>query len=104
MELFPADEVRRLADDVPDEAAKLVPHWVEGPHNADRLDAAVVTVSAGGTTGRHLHIGGQIIYAISGRGWVEANGERVELGPGDLLSCPPGELHDHGAVTDSHFS
>ena len=64
----------------------------------------VVTVSAGGTTGRHLHIGGQIIYAISGRGWVEANGERVELEPGDLLSCPPGELHDHGAVTDSHFS
>ena len=28
----------------------------------------------------------------------------VELSPGDVVSCPPGELHTHGAAGDSHFS
>jgi quercetin dioxygenase-like cupin family protein len=104
MRLLPAEEVEQMAGDIPDEPGKLVPHWFEGPHNADRLDAAVVTVSAGGTTGPHLHIGGQVIVAVGGRGFVEADGERVELGPGDVVTCPPGELHDHGAAGDSHFS
>ena len=48
----PRSEVEQLAADIPDEPGKLLPHWFEGPHNADRLDAAVVTVSAGGSADR----------------------------------------------------
>ena len=104
MRYLPSHEVDELAADIPDEAGKLLPHWFEGPHNADRLDAAVVTVSAGGSAGPHLHIGGQVIVVVGGRGFIETNGERVELSAGDVVACSPGEVHDHGAAADSHFS
>jgi quercetin dioxygenase-like cupin family protein len=104
MRLIPASEVQALADALPAEPGRLTPNWLEGPHNADRLDLAVVTVTAGGETPPHVHIGGQVIIAVSGRGFVEAHGERLELAPGDVLSCPPGELHTHGATAESHFS
>ena len=103
MRFVPSDEVQQRASAVSD-GAGVAPQWLEGPHNADRLDVAVVTVGAGAATPPHVHIGGQVIVAVSGRGFVEAGGERVDLAPGDVVISPPGELHTHGAADDTPFS
>ncbi len=80
------------------EQGSVLPAWLEGPYNGDRLDVAVVRVTSGGATPPHAHIGGQVIVVTSGRGFVETGGERVEIGMGDVVVCPPGEVHTHGAL------
>jgi quercetin dioxygenase-like cupin family protein len=102
--LVRADEAQRLGDATPDEPGRLVPQWLEGPFNADRLDVAIVTVSPGGSAPPHVHLGGQVIVVTRGRGFVETGGERIVVGEGDVVICPPGELHTHGAEADAPFS
>src|SRR4051794_21837950 len=101
MRVLRADEVNERAAAIPDEAGKLVPDWLEGPFNADRVDVGLVTVSRGGGAPPHVHIGGQVIVVLAGSGFVETGGTRVDLGPGDVVIAPPGELHTHGALSDS---
>jgi quercetin dioxygenase-like cupin family protein len=99
-----AEEVAELSAAVPEEPDRLVPHWLEGPVNGDRLDVGLVTVSAGGATPPHVHIGGQVMVVTAGRGFVETGGERLVVTAGDVVICPPGELHTHGAEEDGPFS
>jgi quercetin dioxygenase-like cupin family protein len=77
---------------------------LEGPFNADRLDVGMVTMSPGGVTPPHVHIGGQVLVVTAGRGFVEADGARHTVAPGDVVICPPGELHVHGALADQPFA
>jgi len=93
------------ANDVADIAAAGIgagirPHWIEGPHHRDRIDVGIVTVSPGAVTPPHVHLGGQVIVVVDGRGFVETAGERVVVERGDVVVCPPGELHTHGALED----
>ena len=37
----------------------------------------------------------------AGHGFVETGGNRVEIGEADIVICPPGELHTHGALGDT---
>jgi len=104
MKLVRAGDVIELSAAIPDGSAGLRPQWLEGPSNADRLDVAVVTMSAGGATPPHVHIGGQVLVVTAGRGFVEVDGDRFELDVGDVVICPPGELHVHGAVDDRSFA
>jgi quercetin dioxygenase-like cupin family protein len=100
MRIVRATELGALAADVPDEPGVLQPHWLEGPFNADRLDVGMVTMSPGGATPPHVHLGGQVLIVTAGRGFVEADGVRQTIEPGDVVVCPPGELHTHGALGD----
>lgn len=95
-----AREVEALSADVPVHAGELHAHWLEGPSSADRLDVGLVTMSPGGVTPRHTHIGGQVLVVTAGRGFIEADGDRRLLAPGDVVVCPPGETHVHGALDD----
>jgi quercetin dioxygenase-like cupin family protein len=62
----------------------------------------VVRFEPGARTHWHRHRDGQLIYALEGRGSVGTrDGDRVEIGPGDLVYAPPNEVHWHGAVADS---
>lgn len=80
------------------------PQWVEGPFTSDRLDVAVVTMSPGISTPPHTHLGGQVLIVTSGKGYVEANGVRRVVSAGDVVVCPPGESHVHGAFDDHHLA
>jgi quercetin dioxygenase-like cupin family protein len=104
MRIVRSDEVEALSGDVPAEPSTLLPHWLEGPFNGDRLDVGMVTLSAGGATPPHVHIGGQVIVVTAGNGYVDVGGERHELGPGDVVITPPGEEHVHGALPGESFS
>jgi quercetin dioxygenase-like cupin family protein len=57
---------------------------------------------AGAYTNWHVHVGGQVLYAETGRGRVQkAGGALEEFGPGDIVYTAPGEKHWHGATPDS---
>jgi quercetin dioxygenase-like cupin family protein len=104
MRIVRAREIETLAADVPAEPGTLQPHWMEGPFNGDRLDVGMITLSPGGVTPPHVHIGGQVMIVTAGYGFVEVDGDRHVIQSGDVVICPPGERHTHGALDDHHLS
>lgn len=63
------------------------------------LGGGVVAFSPGGRTAWHSHPRGQILYVLSGRGWVQREGAEIEtVLPGDIVWFEPGEKHWHGAT------
>jgi quercetin dioxygenase-like cupin family protein len=71
-------------------------------HQADapaRVVAASVTFEPGARTAWHTHPLGQILIVTSGRGWTQCWGEsKAEINAGDVIWCPPGHKHWHGAT------
>lgn len=64
-----------------------------------------VMFEPGGRTFWHSHAGGQVLIVASGRGMVETrDGDKRELGPGDVVWAPPGEVHWHGAAPDAFIN
>ncbi len=64
-----------------------------------RLTGAIVTFEPGARTAWHTHPLGQTLIVTSGTGWTRCEGEpRVEIHAGDVIWCPPGHKHWHGAT------
>jgi quercetin dioxygenase-like cupin family protein len=64
-----------------------------------RILAASVTFEPGARTAWHTHPLGQTLIVTSGCGWTQCWGEpKVEIRPGDVIWCPPGTKHWHGAT------
>jgi quercetin dioxygenase-like cupin family protein len=88
-----------------DEAATRRTGTVEGDVWGDPVvdGAGGVTVNnvwfaPGGRTHWHRHEGGQLLQVSAGEGWVGVRGEPpVAVRAGDVVWCPPGEEHWHGA-------
>jgi quercetin dioxygenase-like cupin family protein len=100
MKLLRASEVEAMSQMIPEGPRELRPNWLEGPSNGGPLDVGLVTLSPGGEAPPHVHIGGQVIVVTSGRGFVQTGDERLVIEPGDVVICPPGEVHMHGALED----
>lgn len=84
---------------------------VSGHYNSTepaRIGGATVSFTAGARTAWHTHPLGQTLFIISGKGWVQKEGDAVEVvGPGDVVWIPPHVRHWHGAAADeamSHFA
>ena len=75
---------------------------VVGP--ADGLAIAVVRFSAGARTYLHAHESPQVLHCIEGRGFLATEHERNEVGPGDIVYVPAGEMHWHGATEADAFT
>jgi quercetin dioxygenase-like cupin family protein len=83
----------------PDVDAGLSADWLQGPASSPgSLDVGVMTFAPGATTPLHRHREGQVLVVTAGEGFVEAGGERLEIGPGDVVLAAPGEWHVHGAA------
>jgi len=64
-----------------------------------RVLAASVTFEPGARSAWHTHPLGQTLIVTSGCGWTQCWGEpKVEIRPGDVIWCPPGKKHWHGAT------
>ena len=64
-----------------------------------RAAGASVTFEPGARTAWHTHPRGQILIVTSGSGFVQSWGGPMEqVRPGDVVWCPPGEKHWHGAT------
>lgn len=60
--------------------------------------AGQVTFEPGARTAWHVHPTGQQFLVTSGVGWTQQwGGPVVEVRAGDVVSCPPGVKHWHGA-------
>ena len=64
-----------------------------------RVTAVRVTFEPGARTAWHTHPLGQTLIVTSGCGLVRSEGgPAVRIRPGDVVWCPPGEKHWHGAT------
>ena len=69
------------------------------PPSPARTFGALVTFEPGARTAWHTHPLGQTLIVTSGCGWTQCWGEpKEEIRPGDVVWCPPGVKHWHGAT------
>ena len=65
---------------------------------------AEARLAPGGRTQRHYHADTEEIYFVTaGRGEMELDGERVELGPGETVAIPPGAWHEITALGEEEL-
>ena len=65
-----------------------------------RVRGASVTFEPGARSAWHTHPLGQTLIVTAGLGWTKCWGEpKEEIRPGDVISCPPGKKHWHGATS-----
>ncbi|HWK99866.1 MAG TPA: cupin domain-containing protein [Parapedobacter sp.] len=81
--------------------------WLNNLVDADSLNqnaVGSVTFEPGARTNWHTHPAGQIILALDGVGYYQEQGNpKVTLRKGDVVKCPAGIPHWHGASTDTAF-
>lgn len=64
-----------------------------------RVTAGCVTFEPGARSAWHTHPLGQTLIVTSGLGWTQCWGGPIEeIRPGDVVWCPPGIKHWHGAT------
>jgi quercetin dioxygenase-like cupin family protein len=64
-----------------------------------RHAGAIVTFEPGARSAWHTHPLGQTLIVTAGKGWTQCEGGPiVEINAGDILWCPPGHKHWHGAT------
>lgn len=70
-----------------------------------RAGAGLVTFEPGARSAWHTHPLGQALIVVSGVGWTQCWGEpKQEIRPGDVIVCPPGKKHWHGATDTTAMS
>jgi quercetin dioxygenase-like cupin family protein len=63
-----------------------------------------VTFPPGGRTPMHSHTVDQVLYIVSGHGFVQTEGgEAQPVRTGDLVVIPAGERHAHGATATTEM-
>ena len=71
----------------------------------NRVAGGLVTFEPGARSNWHTHPRGQTLVVISGTGWHQCWGEaKQEIRPGDVIWCPPGHKHWHGATATTAMS
>lgn len=66
---------------------------------------AYVTFEPGARSFWHIHPVGQHLIVTSGAGWTQEWGKpKVEIKAGDVIWCPPGVKHWHGATATTSMT
>jgi len=70
-----------------------------------RATGALVTFEPGARSAWHTHPLGQTLIVTAGLGWTQCWGGPIEeIRPGDVIACPPGVKHWHGATPNTAMS
>ena len=81
--------------------------WLNNLVQADSINqnaVGSVTFEPGARTKWHVHPAGQIILALDGKGYYQEKGKAMQiLKKGDVIKCPAGIPHWHGASADTGF-
>lgn len=75
-------------------------------HSPSKTYAAVVSFTPGARTNWHIHSTGQSLIVTEGFGYTQEWGREIValLYPGDVVWCPPGVKHWHGASSNTSMS
>jgi quercetin dioxygenase-like cupin family protein len=72
---------------------------LNSPPEPARVSVVSVTFEPGARSAWHTHPLGQTLIVTAGCGWTQCEGEPiVEIRAGDVIWCPPGHKHWHGAA------
>ena len=72
---------------------------LSAPKEPARASAGSVNFAPGARSAWHTHPLGQTLIVTSGCGWHQIEGQPIEIvRAGDVVSCPPGTRHWHGAT------
>lgn len=75
------------------------------PMPPSTVSGALVTFEPGARSAWHNHPMGQHLVVISGVGWTQCEGSpKKEIRSGDVISCPCGKKHWHGATVTTGMS
>ncbi|NMP25651.1 cupin domain-containing protein [Rahnella sp. SAP-1] len=75
------------------------------PKSPVRTTVGHVNFEPGARSAWHTHPLGQTLVITSGSGWTqEWGGERKTVHAGDIIHCPPGVKHWHGATASTGMS
>lgn len=81
---------------------------LDAPFQADapaRVGGATVTFEPGARTAWHTHPLGQTLIVVHGQGWIQCEGEAIQvMNQGDIVWIPEGVKHWHGATPDNAMS
>jgi quercetin dioxygenase-like cupin family protein len=70
-----------------------------------RVGGAIVRFEPGARTAWHKHPLGQTLIVTEGTGWTQIEaGPILQFSAGDVLWCPPGQKHWHGATPTTAMS
>lgn len=70
-----------------------------------RVSGASVTFEPGARSAWHTHPLGQTLIVTAGCGWTQCwGGPVVEIRAGDVVKCPPGHKHWHGATSTTSMT
>jgi quercetin dioxygenase-like cupin family protein len=72
--------------------------WVPFAEGAEQVDISFIKFPVGIHSTYHVHSTDQLLIAIDGVGFIETVDGRQEFGAGDVVHCPAGERHRHGAT------
>jgi quercetin dioxygenase-like cupin family protein len=75
---------------------------LNNPPGPARVSVVSVTFEPGARSAWHTHPLGQTLIVTAGCGWTQCEGEPiVEIRAGDVIWCPPGHKHWHGAAANT---
>lgn len=77
--------------------------WVPFTEGQEQVDISFIKFPPGVYSTFHVHATDQLLIAVEGTGFIEADGTRVEFAAGDVVHCPAGERHRHGATEHAHL-
>lgn len=78
--------------------------WVDPVLAADGMSVGNVNFAPCARTYWHYHEGGQLLRVMAGSGWVcDKGGKPQRINVGDVIWCPPGTVHWHGADDESYM-
>jgi quercetin dioxygenase-like cupin family protein len=70
-----------------------------------QFSGGLVTFEPGARSAWHTHPCGQTLIVTTGLGWTQCEGEpKVEIRPGDVITCPAAKKHWHGATPTTAMS
>lgn len=74
-------------------------------NEATNYGTAYVTFAPGARSAWHTHPAGQTLIVVLGKCWTqEWNGKKTEAKEGDIIWCPVGVKHWHGASPDGEMT
>lgn len=82
--------------------------WLNHLSEADSVfnfNLAVASYAPGSKLDWHIHPAGQILLITEGTGYYQERGKPVQIvHQGEVIKCPPGVEHWHGAAPESEFA